>query len=304
MGARLAGKVALVTGAGRNIGRAEAVSLAREGASVLVNDVDAPAAEATAALIRDFGGKAAANCESAASWRSAEAIVGHAIEAFGRIDILINNAGITRARPISEMSEAEWDAVVDVSLKGYAGMIRFAAPHMIDQGEGGVIINTGSTSGLGHNGMANYSAAKEGALGLTRTVARDLGRYGVRCNLIRPINFVSNTATAEVIRTTEIAEQLGMRLMGNRHLIPRIEPTADQVAALATLLCLPCAARITGQDFFVSGDEVARFPEPERLRSEINPAGWTLQALEDPKVLDNLFGGLETGLVELPADRS
>jgi len=290
-GGRLAGKVAIVTGAGRNIGRAEALSLAREGAKIVVNDVGG--AEDVAKEIRDAGGEAVADGHSASSWAGGEAIVKAAIDAFGRIDILVNNAGIVRPARIDRIDEETWDAVVNISLKAYAATIRFAAPHMIAQGDGGAIVNTGSTSGLGHNGMANYSAAKEGALGLTRAVARDLGRYGVRCNLIRPISHITGTFTPEIQETLDTAAELGIPLMGNRHLgTPRITALPEHVAALATLLCLPATAHVTGQDFYVAGDELARHADPELIRMAYQPGGWTLDAMEDPHTLDNLVGDI------------
>jgi NAD(P)-dependent dehydrogenase (short-subunit alcohol dehydrogenase family) len=290
-GRRLAGKVAIVTGAGRNIGRAEALFLAREGARVIVNDIGG--AQDVAREIEAAGGEAVADTHSASSWSGAEAIVRTAIDSFGQVDILINNAGIVRPSRIDQMSEADWDAVVDISLKAYAATIRFAAPHMIARGQGGVIVNTGSTSGLGHNGMANYAAAKEGALGLTRAVARDLGRFGIRCNLIRPISHVTGTFTPEIQHTLDVAAELDIPLMGNRHLgPPRVTALPEHVAALTTLLCLPQTAHVTGQDFFVQGDELARLPEPELIRMAFQPGGWTLEAIEDPHLIDNLVGDI------------
>jgi NAD(P)-dependent dehydrogenase (short-subunit alcohol dehydrogenase family) len=285
---RLAGKVAVVTGAGRNIGRAEAMALAAEGASILVNDLSG--AEETVEAIRAAGGEAAAEASNAGSWAGAEAIVAAAIAAFGRVDILVNNAGVVRPGPIQEMSEAAWDAVVDVSLKGYAALIRFAAPHMIAQGEGGVIVNTGSTSGLGHVIMSNYAAAKEGAAGLTRSVARDLGRYGIRCNLIRPINHVSSMVTPELMRSLEISAELGFPLNGSKHFTTGVLATGDHVAALVTLLCLPPAAHVSGEEFYVQGDQVGRFYQPDLAAAEFHAGGWTLEALETPAVLENLLG--------------
>lgn len=293
---RLAGKVAIVTGGGRNIGRAEALALAAEGAAVLVNDIAHP--EDVAAEIRASGGQAVANDASASSWQGGEAIVQAALDEFGHVDILVNNAGIVRPGRIDRMSERDWDDVVNISLKAYAATIRFAAPHFIAQ-RSGIIINTGSTSGLGHNGMANYSAAKEGALGLTRSVARDLGQFGVRCNLIRPITPVSGTMTPEIVETLRVAEELDLPLMGNRYLQPfRSTPLPEHIAALAVLLCLPATAHVTGQDFFIMGDELARFPEPELVRMAFQPGGWTLPAMEDPHVLDNLVGDVRSRLLQ------
>jgi NAD(P)-dependent dehydrogenase (short-subunit alcohol dehydrogenase family) len=285
---RLSGKVAVVTGAGRNIGRAEALALAAEGACVLVNDLSG--ADETVEAIRAAGGQATANGANAGSWAGAESIIAAAVEAFGRVDILVNNAGVVRPGPIQEMTEADWDAVVDVSLKGYAALIRFAAPHMIRQGSGGVIISTGSTSGLGHVIMSNYAAAKEGAAGLTRSIARDLGRYGVRCNLIRPINHVSTMVTPELMRSLEISSELGFPLNGHKHFTSGILATGDHVAALVTLLCLPVAAHVSGEEFYVQGDQVGRFYQPDLAAAEFHAGGWTLEALEAPAVLENLLG--------------
>jgi NAD(P)-dependent dehydrogenase (short-subunit alcohol dehydrogenase family) len=199
------------------------------------------------------------------------------------------------------MTEEDWDAVVDISLKAYAATIRFAAPHMISQGAGGAIVNTGSTSGLGHNGMANYSAAKEGALGLTRTVARDLGRFGIRCNLIRPISHITGTFTPEIQQTIDTAATLGMPLMGDRHLpVPRVTALPEHIAGLTVLLCLPQTAHVSGQDFFVQGDELARMSQPELIRMEICPGGWTQAAMENEHVVDNLFGDIANRFLREP----
>ncbi len=288
---RLAGQVAVVTGAGRNIGRAEALALAQEGARIVVNDI--ANAEEVVEEIRAQGGAAVAETSSASSWANAEKIVQKAMDAFGRIDILINNAGIVGPARIDEMTEEGWDAVVNISLKAYAATIRFAAPHFIRQ-RSGVIVNTGSTSGLGHIHMANYSAAKEGALGLTRSVARDLGPFGVRCNLIRPISQITGTYTPEIQKSIDASAELDIPLMGERHMLkPRVVSRPEHVAALTVLLCLPSAARITGQDFFIMGDELGRMQAPEIIRTAFNPGGWTLAAMEeDPHLIDNLMGDI------------
>lgn len=287
----LAGKVAVVTGAGRNIGREEALALARAGARVVVNSKNS--ADDTVATIRQAGGEAVPVVCDAASWEAGETIVGTALEAFGQIDILVNNAGIHRPSAIESMTEEQWDEVVNVSLKCYAATIRFAAPHFIAQ-RSGIIVNTGSTSGLGHLGVANYSAAKEGVLGLTRTVARELGQYGIRCNMIRPISLISDLITPEVMRGVEQSRELGLPTNGTRHFTYGQEtmPAAEHVAALALLLCLPETDQISGQDFFVMGDEVGRFPEPELYRSLFHPGGWTVDALKSPAVLENLLGDI------------
>lgn len=293
----LAGKVAIVTGAGRNIGQAEALALARAGAHVVVNSKTN--ADETVNAIREMGGQAVPIVCDASSWQAGEAIVAKAIETFGKVDILVNNAGIHRPSSIESMTEQDWDDVVNVSLKCYAATIRFAAPHFIKQ-RGGIIINTGSTSGLGHMTVANYSAAKEGVLGLTRTVARDLGQYGVRCNMIRPISLITDLALPELAEASKQSRKLGYPSNGTRYFKFREQttPTGEHVAALVLLLCLPETAHISGQDFFIMGDEVGRYPEPEMVNTSFNQGGWTIEALREKEVLENLIGGIRNRYVK------
>ena len=293
----LTGKVAVVTGAGRNMGREEALALARAGASVVVNSKNS--ADETVALIREMGGQAEPIVCDANSWAAGEAIVAKAIDSFGRIDILVNNAGIHRPASIESMTEEQWDDVVNVSLKCYAATIRFAAPHFIAQ-RSGAIINTGSTSGLGHLTVANYSAAKEGVLGLTRTVARDLGRFGVRCNMIRPVSLISDLLLPELVEVSKESQRLGFPSNGTRSFMFRegLVPSGEHVAALVVLLCLPETAHISGQDFFIMGDEVGRYPEPEVINTMFRQGGWTLDALRAPEVLDNLIGSIRNRYVK------
>jgi NAD(P)-dependent dehydrogenase (short-subunit alcohol dehydrogenase family) len=177
MGDRLKGKVAIVTGAGRGIGRGEALALASEGARVVVNDLggaangtgsSSSAAEEVVAEIKKRGGEAAASYESVATWKSAENIIKTAIDSFGRLDILVNNAGILRDRMIYNMSEEEWDLVMKVHLYGHFFTTRHACV-IFRQQKSGRIINTSSNAGLGFTfGQANYGAAKEGIVGFTR----------------------------------------------------------------------------------------------------------------------------------------
>ena len=291
MGDRLAGKVAIVTGAGRNIGRAEALALAGEGASILVNDVDGETAEETAALLRGGGAQARAFAASASSWAAAEAIVGAALDAFGRIDILVNNAGLARPRRIDEMTEADWDDLVDVHLKGYAAMIRHAAPHFIAQ-RSGAIVNTGSTSGLGHVRMANYSAPKEGVAGLTRAVARDLGEFGVRCNMLRPVARQTGMSGPAMTHTFQESMRLGFPVNGPFYMWPKGPAASEHVAAMALLLCLPATAHVSGQEFYINGAECGRFRGPELIHAQFHADGWTIEALESPHVLPYLLDGV------------
>ncbi|HXH20838.1 MAG TPA: SDR family NAD(P)-dependent oxidoreductase, partial [Dehalococcoidia bacterium] len=200
----LEGKVAVVTGAGRGIGRGIALLMAKEGAKVVVNDlggntdgtgVDQGPAMEVVEEIRKAGGTAVPNFDSVASVQGGENIIKTALDNFGRIDILVNNAGILRDRMIFNMTEEEWDAVIAVHLKGQYCTIKPASILMRQQ-RWGRIVNFSSTSGLiGNAGQANYGAAKAGVAGLTRVVARDLGRYGVTCNAIAPVAATRLTAT-------------------------------------------------------------------------------------------------------------
>ncbi len=193
---RLADKVAIVTGAGRGIGRGEALALASEGAKVVVNDLGGAVdgsgaarspADEVVAEIKKLGGEAAANYDSVATMSGGENIVKTAIDNFGKVDILVNNAGILRDRMLFNMTEEDWDTVLKVHLYGHFYTIKAVSP-LFRQQRHGRIINTSSVAGLNATtyGQANYGAAKEGIVGLTRKVARDMGRYGITCNCIRP----------------------------------------------------------------------------------------------------------------------
>ncbi len=193
----LEGKVAIVTGAGGGIGRATALLFAREGAKVVVNDVggardgtgeSASPADAVVSEIRAAGGEAVANPDSVATRTGAGAIVAAAVDAFGRLDVLVNNAGILRDKTLLKMDDAMWDAVIAVHLTGSFLCTQAAATQMRAQGSPGSIINTTSVSGmLGNFGQANYSAAKAGIYGLTRTASIELQRHGIRVNAVAPI---------------------------------------------------------------------------------------------------------------------
>jgi NAD(P)-dependent dehydrogenase (short-subunit alcohol dehydrogenase family) len=195
------GRVCIVTGAGRGIGREHALMLAAEGAKVIVNDLggsaagegaDAGPAQQVVDEIVALGGEAVANTDDISDWGGAEALIAQAVDTFGRLDVLINNAGILRDRMLANMSEAEWDAVIKVHLKGTAGPAHFAAAHWRDRSKAGEetngrIINTTSPSGIyGNIGQTNYGAAKAGIASFTIIAADELGRYGVTVNAIAP----------------------------------------------------------------------------------------------------------------------
>jgi NAD(P)-dependent dehydrogenase (short-subunit alcohol dehydrogenase family) len=288
---RLAGKVAIVTGAGRGIGRSEALLLAAEGAKVLVNDVfienrggadEALIAAGVVTEIRAACGAAVANADSVATMQGAERIVSSALHEFGRLDILINNAGNVRPGNIYEMNEYDWDRVIQTHLKGAFAMIRFASPVFCRQGSG-VIVNTGSESGLGHATMANYSAAKEGLIGLTRSVARELGRFGVRCNSIRPralTQSVRNLGQTAFRSAQSLEHALGRYSLGNRGHI-RTAGGPENVAPLVVWLCTDAASNVNGRTFYACGEEIGLFSEPELACSLSRDGGWDLDSLDN-----------------------
>jgi NAD(P)-dependent dehydrogenase (short-subunit alcohol dehydrogenase family) len=300
---RLAGKVAIVTGAGRGIGRAEAILLAHEGAQVVVNDLgggpigggaDERVAARVVEEIRAAGGKAAANFDNVATMEGGARIIQTALDSFGRLDILINNAGIVRPRIIYNMSEGDWDDVIAVHLKGHFSTIRAAAMIFREQ-KSGVIVNTASESGLGHLGQSSYSAAKEGIVGLTRTIARDLGRFNVRCNAIRP-----RAATRLFDEEAQKAMERTRAMLGDRGVpVPMPNPLdnkPEQVAALAVWLCTDAAANVNGRTFVVGGELVGLYPEPEPIRTMICEGGWDLDAL-DRVAPSQLVAGLRNEFV-------
>jgi len=291
---RLAGKVAIVTGAGRGIGRQEALMLAGQGARVVVNDLGRNPGETAQDVvdrIRQAGGEAEANTDSVAEMAGAARLIGTAVGRFGRLDILVNNAGVIGPSEVSNMSEEDWDKVIAVHLKGTFATIRHAAPVMKRQ-RSGVIINTGSESGLGHPAMGNYSAAKEGIVGLTRTAARELGRFGVRCNAIRPRAQTEGTAEyfERFQRWQPLANALGRYYLGARgHVGGEITPQA--VATMVTWLCSDAAANVNGRTFYIGGDEIGLWSEPELTRSLSREGGWTLDSL-DTFARERLIGDL------------
>ena len=282
---RLKGRNAVVTGAGRGIGRAVAILLAQEGANVVVNDPgvnvdgsghDNGPADQVAEEIRNAGGNALANHDSVATAEGGENMVRQCVDAFGRIDILINVAGILRDRMIFNMAEDEWDAVINVHLKGHFNTIKPASVLMRQQ-RYGRIVNFSSISGLrGNSGQANYGAAKAGIAGLTRVVARDLGRYGVTTNCIAP-----GAMTRMVAQVPESARQL--RAARGLGAVPPpqsiAERTPEQVAPMTVWLCTDDAWNVNGKIFHVAGGNVALAHEEMPIRQITKDGKWTVEEL-------------------------
>jgi NAD(P)-dependent dehydrogenase (short-subunit alcohol dehydrogenase family) len=269
----LAGKVVIVTGAGGGVGEGIAKLAAAEGASVLVNDLggnpngegaDAAPARRVAEEIEAAGGKAAPSFHSIATWDGAHAIIQDAIDAFGQIDAVVNNAGVLRDVIFHKMSKEDWDIVRSVNLDGYFYVSRAAANYFKTQSSGAFVHMT-STSGLiGNLGQANYSAAKLGVAGLSKSIALDMKRFNVRSNCIAPFAFTRMVGTIpandEVNRKRlEIAKRM----------------TPEKIAPLAVALLSDQAADVTGQIFGSRMNEIVLFTQHRPLRTAQTAEGWT-----------------------------
>jgi 3-oxoacyl-[acyl-carrier protein] reductase len=302
MGNRLKGKVAIVTGSGRGIGRAEAMALAAEGARVVVNDLGAASdgsgksaspAEEVCQEIKKAGGEAVPNFDSVATWAGGENIVKTAIDKFGRIDILVNNAGILRDKMVFNMTEEEWDIILKIHLYGHFYCTRAAAPYMRQQ-RWGRIINTSSIAGLGNMGQANYSAAKEGIVGFTRTVARDMGKYGVTCNALRPNAATRMTVTDELMAAWKkrFVDSGGTDEKVFKEMIDKmvLSSKPEHIAPVVVWLATEEAANVNGATFFISGNDIGIYAEPAVTQKITKAEGfWSVDELVKitPKELTN-----------------
>jgi NAD(P)-dependent dehydrogenase (short-subunit alcohol dehydrogenase family) len=275
----LEGKVMLVTGAGRGIGREIARLAAAQGAAVVVNDLggstdgegaDVGPAEAVVGEIRAAGGRAVANPDSVADPAGAARIVKAALDHFGRIDCVVNNAGILRDRIFHRMSQVDWELVIDVHLKGSFNVARAAANHFREQ-QSGSFVHLTSTSGLvGNFGQANYAAAKMGIVGLSKSIALDMARFNVRSNCVSPFAWSRLIGTIPTQTSEEQARVERVKTM-----------TAEKIAPLAVFLASDLAKDVTGQIFAVRKNEIFLMSQPRPLRSMQRGDGWTPQTLAE-----------------------
>jgi NAD(P)-dependent dehydrogenase (short-subunit alcohol dehydrogenase family) len=282
---RLDGKVAIVTGAGGGIGREHALLLAAEGAQVLVNDAGLRTGADAASVVAEVtsaGGRAVASTASA-TFDGADEIVQTALDSFGGVDILVNNATAGAMNDLWRFTEKQWDFTVGVNVSGYFAMTRAAAPHMCRKGSG-AIVNTSSGSGFGHPAMIAYATAKEGVIGLTRTTAKEIGRFGVRCNAIRP--FATGVSTAEYAKDAGSWMRVMTLTMGPEPGVesqPDFDPEqfpARKISPLVVWLCTDAAANINGRTFHVGGDEISLLSEPAPERTVTQAGGWDLGGLD------------------------
>jgi NAD(P)-dependent dehydrogenase (short-subunit alcohol dehydrogenase family) len=273
----LEGKVALVTGGGRGVGRGICLAMAEAGAKVVVNDLGAtlegqpdneqPALDVVRA-IQEMGGEAVADGGSVSEWKDAHQMVKTAVDHFGRIDIVVNNAGILRDVMFHRMSEAEFDAVVAVHLKGSFNVSRAAAPFFKEQGSGSFVHMT-STSGLiGNFGQANYISAKLGVMGLSKSIAIDMQKFGVRSNAVAPFAW-----TRMVSSIPDETPEQKKRVQGLKKLVP------EKVAPFVVALCADEARAVSGQVFGVRNNEIYLFSQPRPIKTAHRGEGWTPESV-------------------------
>ncbi|MES2492553.1 MAG: SDR family NAD(P)-dependent oxidoreductase [Pseudomonadota bacterium] len=274
------GKAVLVTGAGRGVGRGIALAMAKAGAAVVVNDLgvsltgdaagEASPAEQVVEEIRELGGKAVANHDSVADWDGAGRMIKAAVDNFGRIDGVVNNAGNLRDVIFHKMGPDDFRAVIEVHLMGSFNTSRAAAPFFKDQGSGAFVHMTSSAGLVGNFGQANYAAAKMGIVGLSKSIAVDMQRFGVRSNAVAPWAWTRMVSSIP----NETPEQQ-KRVEGLKKL------DADKIGPFCVALCSDAAADVTGQIFGVRNNEIYLFSQPRPVRTAHTAEGWSPEAIAE-----------------------
>ncbi|HCP78194.1 MAG: 3-oxoacyl-ACP reductase [Pusillimonas sp.] len=284
----LQGKVAVVTGSGQGLGLSVAQALAKAGAAVVVNDVDADRAQAAVELITAAGGRATAEVVAVGSGEAADRCVERAVSAFGRLDIMVTNAGILRDKVLWNMSDADFDQVIETHLRGTFTCARAAVKHFRARKEGGRLILVSSLAGQkGNFGQGNYAAAKAGIVGFTRTWAMECARMNVTVNAVLPMALTQMVASIPGMESHVAAAQRGESLppeirMGMGMGLPQ------EVAPLFVFLASAQAQNITGQCIGLGGDKLALWSHPEEIKVAYQQGGWGADDIAN--VWDNVFG--------------
>ncbi|MGH6656811.1 MAG: SDR family NAD(P)-dependent oxidoreductase [Actinocrinis sp.] len=278
----LTGKVAVVTGSGRGLGLAYAKALAEAGAAVVVNDVDADAAESAAKQIADAGGRAVALAAAVGPTETAEALVACAVESFGRLDVMVTNAGVLRDRVLWKMSDDDFDTVVGVHLRGTFTCARAAVNRMREQGEGGRVIVAGSPAGQrGNFGQTNYAAAKAAIAAMARTWALELARSQITVNALIPVAATAMTRTIPAFAPhVEALERDGTPLPDALRKGEGFG-TPEDVAGLVVYLASDASAQVTGQCIGIGGDKLSLWSHPQEVAVAYADGGWSADAIAD-----------------------
>ena len=277
----LTGKVAVVTGAGQGLGRAYATALAEAGAAVVVNDVNEESSASVVEAITGAGGRAVAEVVPVGTTAAAEQLVARAVDSFGRLDVMVTNAGVLRDRVLWNMTDDDFDTVVQVHLRGTFTCVREAAKHFRAAGEGGRVILAGSPAGQrGNFGQTNYAAAKAGIVAMARTWAMELARANVTVNAVIP-----NAATAMTENIPFLAPYVERMEQGLP--VPSVVRraasfgTAEDVAGLIVYLASEASAAVTGQAIGIGGDRLSLWSHPTEIRSAFRDGGWTADVIAE-----------------------
>ena len=289
------------------MGREIALALVRQGASVVVNDLgvtfdgrpgDRDSAARVAAELNELGGRAVANADSVATIEGAERLIKKAVDSFGGVDILINNAAIVRDNDFWKVAEEDWDDVVNTDLKAAFLTSKFAVPIMCAQQGGGVIINMSSSAGFGAEAIAPYAAAKEGLVGLTLSMARELGRFGILCYAVRPAAATETNLAVDDrerrsrwARLQEVLDEEAPRFVPPLTVSFGEVAPPDRVGEFVTWLCTDESAGANGRTFWIHGNHVGLFARPSFEKDLHLTEGWNIGTLDEMK--DSLLGGAQ-----------